>query len=166
MMNHFHESETLNPLDGVEEMLHDHDWEFVRPRHDELYLQVTGKRGTYQISFLWQEEFGALQFFCEYDMLLPDPHGPVVAKTLQTVNRTLWLGHFDIMPETRQPCFRHTSLLSGNPIDTTAANVRDLIDIGLSECERHYPLFSLLHQEKEIDETALAFATCETVGRA
>ncbi|MCB9989353.1 MAG: YbjN domain-containing protein [Rhodospirillales bacterium] len=155
-----------NPLDSVEDVLHAQDWVFTRACDDELSVQVSGKTSTYQMTFVWQEEFSAMQFFCECDMSVPGKHNETVARLLQSINERLWLGHFDISDDNLAPCFRHTSLFRGWTHSSGADHIQDLIDIALAECERYHTAFSLLSQSLHMDDALLKLALSENEGRA
>ncbi len=155
-----------NPLDGLEDMLHGREWSFTRAHEDEIFVQISGRQCQYRMTFVWQEDHNAMQFFCEYDMSLPDKRQPMTAKALQAINERLWLGHFDIMEDTHTPCFRHTSLFRGSTHSSGADHIKDLIEIALNECERYDTVFLLLANSLYLDENLLELALCENEGRA
>ncbi|HTK85132.1 MAG TPA: YbjN domain-containing protein, partial [Patescibacteria group bacterium] len=84
--------EISNPLDGVEEFLSGNDWIFNRTSTDELTVNVTGRAGTYRMAFIWQEEFSAMQFFCEYDLRIPKERQELTGQALRVINERIWLG--------------------------------------------------------------------------
>ena len=90
-----------------------HDWSFERPTDDELMVQIGARRGTYRMTFLWQEEYSAMQFFCEFDLEIPKERYDMTSKVLRDVNENLWLGHFDVPEDSNVPYFRHTTLFRG-----------------------------------------------------
>ena len=161
------DEDVSNPLDSVEDILSHNDWVFDRPHLDELSVQITGSGGAYRMTFLWQEEFSALQFYCEYDSAIPRGNMPLAAKMLKTINDTLWLGHFAIPEDTRIPCFRHTSLFRGWTHTSGTEHVEDLMEIAVAECDRYGGVFSLLsHAGTVLDEPTMALAARDSVGEA
>ena len=160
---------TINPLDGVEEALMNNDWVYSRPQHDELAVHIHGKNCNYSLTFLWQEEFRALQFFCLYDMDIPNHKREQAIRAIHNVNENIWLGHFelpDIQKNNSFPQFRHTSLFRGANIASGADLIADLIDIGVSECERHFSIFDLLARDTNLDDSLLDLLTQDTQGQA
>jgi len=155
-----------NPLDNVEEIMSSHDWVFDRMNEDELTVEISGKMGHYQMHFVWQEEYSAMQFRCECDMSFHENQLDLAAKALSAINSNLWLGHFDIREDNSAPCFRHTSLFRGMIYTSNAEHIEDLVDIALMECERFYPAFNLLATSQEQDIQKLTLALMETTGES
>ncbi len=154
-----------NPLDSVEEILSANDWIFDRMSEDELTVQISGKMGEYKMLFVWQEDYSAMQFCCEFDLTLRPEAVDNAARAMTAINANLWLGHFDIRPGGTVPCFRHTSLFRGMTQGSGAEHLEDLVDIALSECERYYHAFSLLSRSSTAaDPSSLALAMMETAG--
>lgn len=155
-----------NPLDSVEEILCANDWAFDRMSEEELCVQISGKMGEYKMFFIWQENYSAMQFCCEYDLSIPKNVMDRAAKTASAINAGLWLGHFDIRPNTNTPAFRHTSLFRGMTYTSGADHLEDLVDIALSECERYYGAFNLLSKAQEPGNAALSLAIMDTAGES
>ncbi len=156
-----------NPLDSVEEILSANDWSFDRMSEDELTVQISGKMGEYKMLFVWQEDYSAMQFVCEFDLEFRPEAIDNAARAMTAMNANLWLGHFDIRPGTAVPCFRHTSLFRGMTQGSGADHLEDLVDIALSECERYYPAFTLLSRSSTAgNHQDLALAMMETAGRS
>jgi hypothetical protein len=155
-----------NPLDSIEDVLHTNEWSFNRPHPDELTLRISGKVGQYSLTFLWQEEYTAMQFFCECDIRIPEERQSVANEALRLINDRLWLGHFDISDHAPGPCFRHTSLFRGWTHSSGAEHVEDLVEIALAECERYYSVFSLIASPEAIDKDHLILALADKAGEA
>lgn len=158
--------EISNPLDGVEEFLSGNDWIFNRTSTDELTVNVTGRAGTYRMAFIWQEEFSAMQFFCEYDLRIPKERQELTGQALRVINERIWLGHFDVPVDTGLPCFRHTSLFRGWTHSSNAEHVGDLVDIALSECERHHNIFRMLASSIGLDSDVMSLVLSDEAGQA
>ncbi len=159
-------TDLINPLDSVEEFLLSNNWVFNRMNPDELMVQVTGKTGTYRLFFLWQEDMNALQFCCQYDLIVPAANREAACRALVNLNESLWMGHFDIPQQTNIPSFRQTCLFRGASKGDSAEHIEDLVDISLAQCERYYPLFHFLAQSDALDEQNMSLAVMETVGQS
>lgn len=155
-----------NPLDSIEEILNGNEWNFNRPHPDEITVQVSGKLGHYRLTFLWQEEYSAMQFFSEYDLTIPKERIEMAGPALRTINEKLWLGHFDIPADTGIPCFRHTSLFRGWTHTSGAEHVEDLVDIGLAECERYHNAFNMLSSSIKLTPEMMDFILSDGAGEA
>jgi len=160
----FHE--VSNPLDNVEEVMTNHDWSFERPTDDELMVQIMGKRGTYRMTFLWQEEYSAMQFFCEVDLQIPADRDDMASRVIREINENLWLGHFDVPEDSRMPFFRHTTLFRGMTQTSGTAHIAELIEIALAECERYFSAFHMLAFSSYLSNDLLTLALADTDGEA
>ena len=156
-----------NPLDSIEDLLAGSDWAFRRLNEDELSVRVAGKRGQYNLTFLWQDEFSAMQFFCEFeDTPVPPARAVMAARVLRHINESLWLGHFDVSARNNLPCFRHTSLFRGCTQTSGAEHIEDLVDIALAESERYHNIFTMLAASRELTDEQLTFALSDAAGEA
>lgn len=154
-----------NPLDSVEEVLHGNDWTFDRPTESEIVVQASGQRSHYRMTFLWQEEYSAMQFFCEMDECIPKKRMDMAARLLRNINERLWMGHFDIPEETRTPVFRYTCLFRGTQT-SGVEHVEDIVEISLAECERFHNAFALLATAPTLTDDVLALVLSEHSGAA
>jgi hypothetical protein len=155
-----------NPLDSVEDMLAGQDWVFERPHTDELSVTIAGRHGPYRMTFIWQEDYSAMQFFCEFDLNVPESRRAAAASALQMVNSKLWLGHFIVQDQTGVPAFRHTSMFRGQTQSSGAEHVEDLVDIAIAECDRYYSVFNMLSCTVTVEDSLLNLALVETAGEA
>lgn len=157
---------TENPLDNVEHLLQEHNWVFNRMSDDELMVRVTGKSSSYNLLFVWQEDMNALQFCAQYDFSINANKMDKAASVLMTVNEKMWIGHFEIHKETKTPAFRHACLFRG--LQSTGSNtyLQDLVDIAMTECEKHYAAFYMLSHANDTHDQNLALALMETVGES
>ncbi len=157
--------DVVNPLDSVEEVLNSNEWTFNRPNESEIVVQASGQRSHYRMTFLWQEEFSAMQFFCEMDECVPAKHMDMAARLLKAVNERLWMGHFDIPDDTRTPVFRYTCLFRGSQ-SSGMEHVEDIVDIGLAECERFHHAFAMLASATSLNAETIELMLSEHGGAA
>lgn len=160
-----------NPLDSVEEIMLNNDWVFNRQNEDEMSVTFSGKYGHYKMTFIWQEEYSALQFCCAPDIQVSPNRMTEALKIINNINNDLWLGHFDIRNDQDNataltPCFRHTSLFRGQNECSGMSHMEDLIDIAVHECERNFTTFSLLEKKNHQSSKDMALAMMDVVGLA
>lgn len=164
--------EVSNPLDGIEEIMMNNDWSFDRHDHDQISVVVNDKASAYTMTFIWQEEFSAMQFCCAPDIALHPSKMDEASKVLNQINAGLWLGHFDVRTQSNGtddkmayvPCFRHTSLFRGMNETSGVDHIEDLIDIALSECQRYAVTFDLLSRLDNAKIADIRLAMMDTVG--
>lgn len=155
-----------NPLDCIEEVMLNNDWTFDRCDNNTMSVTVSGKSGAYNMAFVWQEDYSAMQFCCAPDVTIHPSKIDDASKVLNLINSKLWLGHFDVRTEsiagnnktTNVPCFRHTSLFRGMNETSGVEHIEDLIDIAISECERYAMTFDLLSTTTSIQPQSSAAA--------
>lgn len=157
-----------NPLDSIEELMESHNWVFNRMSDEELMVQVTGKSCSYNLYFIWQDNMNALQFCVQYDFQINKSEMDKAARTLMTINENLWMGHFEIPKDTRTPSFRYTGLYSGlkQSAGADSSHVSDLVEVALSQCEKHYAVFYFLSHANDANEQNLSLALMETMGES
>jgi len=156
---------SANPLDVIEEVVLANEWPCDRASDDELLVEIQGRWCDYRVYFVWQPEFGTLQFTCQFDMKVPAGRRSQVNELLATVNNRLWLGHFDVEPDENTPMFRHTLLLRGTR-GISVEQIEDLMEAALTESERYYPAFQFVVWGGKTAQEAVEAAILETVGEA
>lgn len=155
----------MNPLDGVEDILLRQNWKYARMNRDELFLELKGQHGIYRMMFMWNERQEVMQFCAEYDLRLADFNYECACRTVNEINSGLWLGHFQIPPESMIPCFRYTQMLRGLNVGAELVeHLEELIQVTMEECDLHYPAFMMLASEKTHDEDQLALALMPVAG--
>ena len=170
------EDDAGNPLDGVEEIMMNNDWEYDRISAHEMSVILSGQHGDYKMIFVWQENYSALQFCCAPDIDIAPNKMEQATQIMNKINASLWLGHFDIrqqsvsanisMPKTNAPCFRYTSLFNGVNDMTAMAQMEDVIDIAIHECERHFTAFNLLTNVNFSSTKDMSLALMDVAGLA
>jgi hypothetical protein len=155
----------VNPLDVIEELVIANDWPFQRSEEGQLETEIAGRWRNYRVVFVWEEDSSALHVCCGIDVRVAACHRGVVSELLAQVNGKLWLGHFDLSGEDNAVIFRHTSLLRGAS-SGSADIIEDLVDLGISECDRYYPAFQLAMWGGKTADEAIAASILEPVGEA
>ncbi len=155
-----------NPLDNVEDILHAHNWSFDRQSVDELNLEVTGKIGKYRLFFIWQEDMNALQFYAQMDLQITPSNLNDAREAILKINEDMWMGHFDIPKVSGKPNYRYTCLLRDCTQDYAAAILEDMVDVSMAQCERHFPLFSLLASANDLSQQHMSLAMMDIAGES
>ncbi len=158
--------EISNPLDSIEDLLASNDWVFSRTNCDELVVDVKGRHCDYRMLFIWQDEFSAMQFVCQYDFPVHRENHQQLPVALMAMNSELWLGCFDMDHGTNFPTFRYNSLFRGMTQTSGAEHIEDLVEIALSECERFYSVFYLLSMSTPVDDASLRLALMSAAGES
>lgn len=154
-----------HPVDLVEELIQANEWAFERTSEDEIVAEVAGGSCGYRLYVAWQDTLDALYLSCQFDMKVPGAKRPQMHELLVLANEKMLVGHFDLCSEEMVPMFRHTLLLRGTS-GIRIEQLEDLVEIGLSECERFFPAFQFVLWGGAKPKDALEAALLETVGEA
>lgn len=156
---------TIHPLDVVEQVMHEQGWRFKRGSDDEVAAEYRGQWCEYGLHFAWSTEIEAVHFTCAFDMRVPETKRGPVHELLAMVNDRLWLGHFGIWLSEGMPMYRHAVLLRGSS-GLSVAQIEDLLDVAVFECERFYPAFQYVIWGGKQAGEAIEASMIDPVGEA
>ena len=155
----------LNPIDIIEDVIHQKKWNFSRAADHELVAEISSQWCSYRLYFTWSENIRAISFTITFDVKFPQTKIIKAYELIGLINEKLWLGHFDITSKNGIPAFRHT-ILSNADSDFLHKKLENLVDIAIYECEKYYPSFQqVLFDEIEPSESLL-FTNFEVFGSA
>ena len=155
----------LNPIDIIEDVIHQKKWTFSRSDDYELVADIASKWCHYRLYFTWSEHIKAISFTITFDLIFPSKKFEKIHRLLALINEKLWIGHFDITNKNGIPAFRHT-VLSSSDSDFLHKKLEDLVDIGIYECEKYYPSFQNVLFDSVSPKEALKFSNFEVIGSA
>lgn len=154
-----------NPIDVVEDIIHSKKWSFSRAANDELVAEISSQWCQYRLYFSWSEQIKAISFTITFDLKFPLSKSKSIYKLLALINEKLWIGHFDVTSKNGIPAFRHTVLISKKN-EVSYNQLEDLVDIGITECEKYYPAFELILFEEAHPQDAIDLCSLDSVGKA
>ncbi len=152
-------------LDVLENLADQRGWILETAANGDMIVESVGDWCTYAVQFTWSAEYQSLHITCSMDMHLQADKMSQVNDLLALINAKLWIGHFAVAAGSTTPAFRHTLMMSG-PSAGKAAELEDIIETGLGECERFYPAFQFSAFNDMPAHDALACALFECVGNA
>lgn len=159
------EADTRHPMDVVERLVTAYDWAFDRSSDREIAAHAPGRWCDYSLYFSWNDEAGAMHFSCAFDMRVPNEKRAPVADLLAFVNEKIWMGHFGLWREEGLPLYRHALPLRGLS-GPSIEQLEDVIEVGVSECDRFYPAFQYVVWGGKSPDDAVEAAMIDTVGEA
>ncbi len=154
-----------HPLDVVEQVVAAEGWTFDRPGDDEVAAEVTGSGAVYRLWFSWSPERETLHFSCGFEIKLGQARSQALFELLARINERLWMGHFDLWSEQGLVTFRQALPLCGGP-GILPAQVKELVEVALGECERFMPAFQYVVWGGASAREAVEIAALDTVGEA
>ncbi len=155
----------LNPIDIVEDVIHQKKWNFSRAADHELVAEISSNLCLYRLYFTWSENINALSLSITFDIKFPETKLKKAYELLGLINENLWIGHFDITSRNGIPAFRHT-ILSNVENEILHKKFEDLVDIGVYECEKFYPSFQQVLFDEVNPKEAIKLSNFEVIGTA
>jgi hypothetical protein len=144
-----------NPLDLMEQLAVQNEWLFDRAGEDEMHLSFPGQTEDHHFSINWRHDVETLQLSAQLEVKVPKLKRAEVASLLNIINEQLWLGHFEMWPDSGQIIFRHGLLLRGAM--AVPEQCEGLIDAALEACDRYYSAFQfVIWAGKSASEAAAA----------
>jgi hypothetical protein len=144
-----------NPLDLMEQLAVQNEWLFDRAGEDEMHLSFPGQTEDHHFSINWRHDVETLQLSAQLEVKVPKLKRAEVASLLNIINEQLWLGHFEMWPDSGQIIFRHGLLLRGAM--AVPEQCEGMIDAALEACDRYYSAFQfVIWAGKSASEAAAA----------
>ncbi|MBI29196.1 MAG: hypothetical protein CFH21_01110 [Alphaproteobacteria bacterium MarineAlpha5_Bin11] len=164
-LSNLYNQKSENPLDILEEMISLKRWPCSRSNNDELVSEIQSKLCAYRLYFAWSKEINAVSLTISLDLKIPESMKDAIFKLLCLINENLWLGHFDVTSKNGILAYRNTYII-GNEKSHNINILEDIIDIGITECEKFYPSFQMVLWENYEAERAIETCLLETKGSA
>ena len=155
----------LNPIDIIEDVIHQKKWNFSRAADHELVAEISSQWCAYRLYFTWSENINALSLSITFDIRFPETKLNTAYELLGLINENLWIGHFDITSRNGIPAFRHT-ILSNSETEILHKKFEDVVDIAIYECEKFYPSFQQIPFDEITPSEAINFSNFEVIRRA
>lgn len=158
-------NDPVHPIDIVETLAADHDWDFDRMGEDQIAMVVEGQWRSYALTLALSPEEDMLRLICTFEMDPPEAALPSLYETVSRANDMVWSGAFSFWNEQRLMVWRYGLLLGA---DQTAEvdQIDRMIRSALVAAERFYPAFQLVSWAEHSPQAALDLALAEAVGHA
>lgn len=157
--------EDIHPIDIVEHIACDHDWEFDRIGDDQIAMAVEGQWRTYSITLAWSPHDETLRMVCTFEMEPPEEKLSTLYHMLNDVNDQCWAGAFTFWDAQKLMVYRYGLVLAGGQ-DASPEQIATLIDTAVMSAERFYPAFQLVVWGDRSPRDAMQVAIAEAYGRA
>lgn len=158
-------SEYYNPIDTIESIFSNQDFELDRRNLNEVAIEIQGKWNNMLLFFAWEENMRCLHMSCLMNIESKIEDRSKIFELLALVNEDLWVGHFSYWTEQNMPVFKHSMIVTDTESEFEG-KISQLIDIAVKECERMYPIFNVVLTKGMNPKQALYPLEFETIGRA
>ena len=154
-----------SPIDIVETLAEDNDWEFDRVGEDQIAMAVEGQWRTYSLTLAWSPQDETLRLICTFEMEPPEARLSALYDLLNRCNDQIWSGAFTYWAEQKLMVWRYGLSLAGGAV-AGAEQLNHMISEAISGCERFYPAFQLVAWGDREPADAIGVAISEAWGRA
>lgn len=161
----FLSSGEIHPIDIVETLATDQDWDFDRVTDDQIAMAVEGQWRTYSLTLAWSAPEETLRLISTFEFDPPAEKLPVVLDLINRANDMVWSGAFTWWAEQRMMVWRYGLVLAGHQI-ATPEQIDRMIGQAVAASERFYPAFQLAAWGDDSAERAIRVAMAEAYGRA
>ncbi|MDQ2066798.1 YbjN domain-containing protein [Xinfangfangia sp. CPCC 101601] len=157
-------NEDLHPIDIVETLAAEHDWEFDRVTDDQIAMAVEGQWRTYSLTLAWSASDETLRLICTFEMEPPDARVPAIYDVLNRCNDMVWNGAFTWWAEQKLMVWRYGLCLAGGQM-ASSEQINRLIAGAVNASERFYPAFQMAAWGEKTPVDAMKVAMAEPYGR-
>ena len=154
-----------SPIDIVETLAEDNDWEFDRVGEDQIAMAVEGQWRTYSITLAWSPGEEVLRLICTFDMDPPAERLGALYEVLNLANDQVWDGGFTFWRPQKLMVWRYGLVLAGEAM-AAPQQIDQMIRNAIENCERFYPCFQLACWGDATPAAAMDIAMSEAYGRA
>lgn len=155
----------IHPIDIVETIAADREWEFDRLADDQIAMSVEGQWRSYAVTLAWSPAEEMLRLICTFDMDPPADKMGSLYQVLNMANDQVWDGAFTFWPSQRLMVWRYGLVLAGDSL-ASPEQIDHMIRTAVEQAERLYPAFQLAVWGDSTPEAAMDIAIGEAYGRA
>ena len=164
-IEHDFHSADVHPIDMVETLAEQCDWDFDRVGEDQIAMSIEGAWRTYQLTLAWSGREGMLRLVATCDLNPPEERMGEFLELLNLVNDRIWNGHFTLWTEEGMLAYRYGLTLAGEAM-ATPEQIEAMVLSAVLFAERYYPALQMVCWGNESPEAALKLAIDEAYGTA
>lgn len=156
---------TPHPIDVVELLTNNFDWNANRVNEDEINIHIVGEWCKYNLTVHWNPQIDGLHMGIAFDFRPPHDRVDELEKLLLLINEQLWLGHFEYWGNSDILMFRYGTLIA--PGQTfTSQQCHMIINHSIETCEQYYAAFQFTLWANKPAEQALMACLLDITGNA
>ena len=155
----------IHPIDMVETLAEQSDWEFDRIGEDQIAMAVEGAWRVYSLNLDWSNRDDMLRLICSFELTPPEERLEDFLALINIVNDHIWCGGFVYWPEHKLMAFRYGLTLAGGAT-ATPEQIEAIVLTAVGYAERFYPAFQLVGWSNQSPEQAIKVAIDEAYGTA
>ena len=158
-------SAEIHPIDIVESLAEQSDWEFERAGEDQIAMAIEGQWRIYSLNLNWSGYDDMLRMVCTFELTPPEERMDEMMTLINLANDRVWCGGFTLWPEHKTMAFRYGLTLAGGAT-ATVEQIEAMVLTAVGYAEKFYPAFQLVGWSNQTPEQALSVAIDESYGTA
>ena len=154
-----------HPIDALELIAHEENWEFVRDEDNEIIVTIDGSWKIYSVTARWDVSRNLLKTICSFEMMPPRKKLVKLYETINLVNGSDVDGAF-----TYDSCQKimnyYTNILFSDELIISNTELRNWILSSVETTEKFYPTFQKSCWGEVMPKDAMSAAFGKIAGHA
>ena len=159
------ETDSIDPIDMIEDFAESRDWDFSRISDEQISMSIQGSWHVYTVTLAWSTAENMLRLVCTCEFAPEVGQLPAIYDLLNKVNDTCCGGCFSLWHEQTLLVWRYGLILSENII-VAPEQIDKMLTNASAHMERFYPAFQLTAFDEKSPDEAIQIAMNEAYGRA
>lgn len=155
----------IHPIDMVENLACESQWDFDRVGEDQIAMAIEGAWRIYSLNLAWSDHDDMLRLVCSFELTPPEGRMDEMLALINLTNDKIWCGGFALWPDHKMMAFRYGLTLAGGATATTE-QIETMVLTAVGFSEKFYPAFQLVGWSNHSPEQALRMAIDEAYGTA
>ena len=154
-----------HPIDALELIAHEENWEFVRDEDNEIIVTIDGGWKIYSVTARWDVSRNLFKTICSFEMMPPSKKLVKLYETINLVNGSDIDGAFTY-DSCQQIMNYYTNILFSDELIISNTELRDWIKSSVETTEKFYPTFQKSCWGEVMSKDAMSAAFGKTAGHA
>ena len=154
-----------HPIDALELIAHEENWEFVRDEDNEIIVTIDGSWKIYRVTARWDVSQKFFKTICSFEMMPPSKKLVKLYETINLVNGSDVDGAFTY-DGCQQIMNYYTNILFSDELIISNTELRDWIKSSVETTEKFYPTFQKSCWGEVMPKDAMSAAFGKTAGHA
>ncbi len=154
-----------HPIDALELIAHEENWEFVRDEDNEIIVTIDGGWKIYSVTARWDVSRNLFKTICSFEMMPPSKKLVKLYETINLVNGSDVDGAFTY-DNCKQIMNYYTNILFSDELIISNTELRDWIKSSVETTEKFYPTFQKSCWGEVMPKDAMSAAFGKIAGHA
>ena len=154
-----------HPIDALELIAHEENWEFVRDEDNEIIVTIDGGWKIYSVTARWDVSRNLFKTICSFKMMPPRKKLVKLYETINLVNGSDLDGAFTY-DNCQQIMNYYTNTLFSDELIISNTELRDWIKSSVETTEKFYPTFQKSCWGEVMPKDAMSAAFGKIAGHA